>query len=235
MISSLKAEIISHAVTEILQVQLQKLIIYSACIFFFAFCMVFQLVKHRPHTIISIFLHMLLGFLTLFFAISLFTEAERFSLALRFSGIESFFTSHFFLKYLGLVLLVLSVLIIASSITRSRIYFERETIFGKTVAIRAKGYRKGIDDKATESLTLIAILALAYAMIGPTFKSLLSEITWSNVTTIFFMSLCFAALISLAVLITKSSIAYLAAMYEVHRETSRRPLGEIPEIEEFEI
>jgi hypothetical protein len=174
-----------------------------------------------------------MGFLSLFFAMSMFVNAERFSvLAVRISGVKALFASPLFFQYVSLVLGILAIMVIASSIIRSRIYFERKTIFGKAVVAKAKGYSKRIDDRAKEALTLIVILTLAYIMTGPTLKPLLGEPLWTSLTMVFFMIVSFTTLLSLIVLLTRASIAYLAAMYEVHMEMSRGPLEVIPEIEE---
>lgn len=190
--------------------------------------------KHRVYTVFSIFLNMLMGFLGMFFAMFMFVKAERLSaLALKISSVKGFFNSPILFQYLSFIVFIVAVLVIMSSVIRSRIYFERRTLFGRAVAAKAVEYSRNIDSWAKEALTVLMILTLAYAMASPTLKPMLGEFLWTGVTTIFFMVLGLAALLSLMILLTRASIAYLAAMYEVRREMSHGPLREVPEIEEI--
>lgn len=187
----------------------------------------------RPHIVFAIFLHLFTGVLTFFFGMFMFVRAEYYSsLILRVSGLREAFASPAFFRYLSLIICILAVLIVASAIIHSMIHFEPRTIFVKNVIARSRDYARRIDDRAKEALTFIVILALAYTMLGSTLKPLLGEVYWLHFTTVFLVTLGFAALLAIIILITRKSMAYLVAMYEVHRELSRGPLMEIPEVEE---
>ncbi len=176
---------------------------------------------------------MFTGVLSLFFALSILFEAEKLSTAvMRVTGLTEIMTSPDYFRYIGAAIFILGVLIISSAVTRSMLHFEKRTVFKRLVLHMSKDCGKRIDDRAKEILALIVILVLAFGMTSPTLKALLGEQAWTHFAATFMITLGFITLATLMVLITRTSLGYLLAMYEAHRELTRAPLREIPEIEE---